>query len=78
MKIDKFNEVNKHWEFSNEIYPFKCKYKNRTPDPGICYVVEINFELEQIECSNGRSRYYPSFDEIEFIPDIFMFGKYNL
>jgi hypothetical protein len=63
---------------SDDAYPFRCKFKNRTPDPGVCYVIEINFEKQEIECSNGRVRLYTKFDEIEFIPDIFIFSKYNL
>ena len=59
-------------------YPFKCKYKNRIPDPGICYVLEIDFENEKVSCSNGHVKLFPIFDEIEFIPDIFIFNKYNL
>ena len=74
MKIIRFNE-NKN---ADSKYPFKCKYKNRKPDPGICYVLEIDFENEKVICSNGYVRLFPSFDEIEFIPDIFIFNKYNL
>jgi len=90
MKIDRFDETIdkrftkgkiKNWKvekLSDDKFPFKCKYKNRTPDPGICYILEINFEDRNVQCSNGYLRMYPSFDEIEFIPDIFIFNKYNL
>ena len=69
----KFNQID-----ADSKYPFRCKYKNRIPDPGLCYVLEINFEEQTLSCSNGRFRYFPSFDEVEFIPDIFIFNKYNL
>jgi hypothetical protein len=75
MKINKFNELN---DELNGQYPFKCKYKNRYPDPGLCNIIEINFEKREIVCSNGYFRLFPNFDEIEFIPDIFIFDKYSL
>ena len=75
MKIKKF--ISENFD-NNEEYPFKCKYKNRVPDPGICYIISINFEDKRVECSNGANRYYPYFHDIEFIPDIFTFFKYNL
>ena len=74
--VDK--EKNRFVEPKEVKFPFKCKYKNRTPDPGICYILEINFEDRKVQCSNGYVRMYPSFDEIEFIPDIFIFNTYNL
>lgn len=93
MKIDKFNEMSitkKLRDFmvkspteviSNEadkLYPFKCKFKNRIPDPGECWIIEINFEERNLTCSNGRYRYLPGFDDVEFIPDLFLLNKYNL
>ena len=74
--MKKFSNISE--SLTEEQYPFKCKYKNRIPDPGLCYVIEINFETKRVECSNGAVRLYPYFDEIEFIPDIFIFNKYNL
>lgn len=71
-------KLNLNKQDADRKYPFKCKYKNRIPDPGICYVLEIDFENEKVSCSNGYIRLFPSFDEIEFIPDIFIFNKYNL
>jgi hypothetical protein len=62
-----------------EEYPIKCKFKNRVPDPGTCYVIDINFEVQQIKCSNEYSTYVGiDFDQVDFIPDIFIFNKYNL
>ena len=79
MKIQRFNEATK---FSDDDYPFKCKFKdpfaNHDSDPGICYVIEIYFRNRSVKCSNGADEYYASFDDIEFIPDIFIFSKYNL
>lgn len=74
MKVKKFNENNK----ADSLYPFKCKYKNRTPDPGICWIRRIDFENKRLDVTNGRYSYSPDFDEVEFIPDIFIFSKYNL
>jgi hypothetical protein len=43
---------------------FFCKFKNRVPDPGMCRVININFEEEDLEVSNGAVRLYPKFDEV--------------
>jgi len=77
MKINKFNES--YAEDYDKKFPIKCKIKNRIPDPGICWVTEINFEEERVEWTNGhvRSSVY-GFDKVEFIPDFFVFNKYNL
>lgn len=45
-------------------YPYICEYKNRTPDPGQCYIRMIDFEKKKVDCTNGMHSYYPSFDEI--------------
>ena len=84
MKVKKFDEAFKDAmgryhqnasdaRFSDDDYPFKCKYENR-----IYYVIEIYFKNRSIKCSNGSDEYYLSFDDVEFIPDIFVFSKYNL
>jgi hypothetical protein len=64
--------------YPEDKYPIKCKFKDRIPDPGICYVLEINFEERKIWWSNEAISSTANFDDIEFIPDIFVFGKYNL
>jgi len=83
MKIDKFNEIFRvhDMEVNDNKYPIKCKFKNRKPDPGICYVTQIDFEGEKVHWSNGRVSSVTDFDQIEFIPDIFdlfMLKKYNV
>lgn len=65
-------------KYSDKMYPFKCKFKNRTPDPGICYILEINFEEKKVHWTNGAVRSIADFDDIEFIPDPFIFNQYNL
>lgn len=79
MKISKFNESSEFDKMMDEKFPIKCKIKNRTPDPGICWVIKINFEEKNVEWSNGyvRSTIY-GFDNVEFIPDLFIYSKYNL
>jgi hypothetical protein len=57
-------------------YPLTCKFKNRNPDPGICNIVSIDFDDGVAFVSNGRFRYRAEFKD--FIPDIFVFSKYNL
>ena len=84
MKIQRFNEIYSHVhtsEVSDNKYPIKCKFKNRIPDPGICYVTQIDFEVEKVHWSNGRISSVTDFNQIEFIPnifDLFMSKKYNL
>jgi len=79
LAIDKFQQAhNANIQLSDDKFPFKCKFKNREPDPGICYIISIDFENRKVSCLNGSVRLYPSFDEIEFVPDIFVFSKYNL
>lgn len=46
---------------------FFAKYKERTPDPGECRILSVNWEERRIEVTNGACRYYPSFDEIEVV-----------
>ena len=53
MKIQKFNEIIKVHPIElnyNDKYPIKCKFKNRIPNPGICYIIEINFEERKFIC----------------------------
>jgi len=76
MKIDKFNQIFE--KTTDSIYPFKCRHKYIIPDPGICDIIVINFESEFVTWSNGYIISTAGFDEIEFIPDIFVFNKYNL
>lgn len=84
MKIEKFesSESDRYpWLRYNDNmdkYPIKCKFKNRVPDPGICVVIDIDFEERRVHVSNGAVRFRGDFDDIEFIPDIFLFNKYNL
>lgn len=47
-------------------------------DTGICYIIEIYFKNRSVRCSNDKQIFYASFDDVEFIPDIFTFSKYNL
>jgi hypothetical protein len=87
MKIEKFTEGYHiplpkkkplQSQYNDNDFPFKCRFKNRTPDPGICYVTEIYFREKKIEWSNGAVGSIANFEDIEFIPDIFIFDKYNL
>jgi hypothetical protein len=48
---------------------FFAKYKNRTPDPGECRILSVNWEERRIEMTNGACRYYPSFDEVEMVAE---------
>ncbi len=45
-----------------------AKFKNRTPDPGVCHVMRIDWDNQTISMSNGALRYCPSFDEVEVWP----------
>ena len=78
MKIERINENLGFDKMMNQKYPLKCKYKDRTPDPGICWIISIDFENKRLDVSNGRYRYSPDFDDVEFIPDLFIYSKYNL
>lgn len=86
MKINKFNETLAPKKFgtiynitySDEKFPFKCKFKNRVPDPGICWITDIDFRNRKLGWSNGAVSSIANFDDVEFIPDIFVFGKFNL
>jgi len=44
MKVNKINKVLE--KYTDDKYPFKIKFKNRIPDPGICHVISIDFEDE--------------------------------
>lgn len=46
-------------------YPYVCTFKNRIPDPGTCKIIEINFETEKLEVSNGAVRLFPNFEDVE-------------
>ena len=46
-------------------FPFMCYFINRTPNPGLCTIIEINYETQKLEVSNGAVRLFPSFDEVE-------------
>ena len=60
-------------------YPFRCRFINdNMKDTGICYIIEIYFKNRSVRCSNDKQIFYASFDDVEFIPDIFTFSKYNL
>ena len=72
--IEKFNEYSLNEQKSSDLnpslpynrkYPFICVYKNRTPDPGPCYIIMIDFEKKNVSCTNGMYRYSPNFNEIE-------------
>ena len=87
MKIERFNKLNEitlppqrkyNLKPEERVFPLKCRYKNRTPDPGMLYIISIDFEDGSVSASNGRIRYRAEFKELEFIPDIFVFDKYNL
>jgi len=49
---------------NNKEYPFAVFFKNRTPNPGLCTVIDINFEKKLLEVSNGCVRLYPKFEEV--------------
>jgi hypothetical protein len=44
-----------------------ARYKNRTPDPGECKILSIDFENKTLSMTNGACRYYPSFDEVVIV-----------
>jgi hypothetical protein len=50
-----------------KIPPFRARYKNRTPDPGECVVISLDWEEQRLSMSNGACRYFPTFDEVDFI-----------
>ena len=47
--------------------PFFARYRQRTPDPGVCRIISIDWEGRHLSMSNGGCRYFPSFDEVEII-----------
>ena len=55
-------------------FPFVCFYNDRTPNPGRCTIIEINYETRRLEISNGSVRLFPNFDEVE----IFRIRKHGL
>lgn len=50
-------------------YPFKVVFKNRTPDPGVCTVLSINWRDKRLEVSNGAVTLFPDFSEVVEIVD---------
>lgn len=75
MEIQRFSKTEVRPE---DDFPLKCKVK-RVPDPGICYVMQIDFDRKKVSVlSKGNIRYTLTFDDVEFIPDIFIFSNYNL
>jgi len=82
MKIQKFNEIFRvhpiELNYNDSKYPIKCKFKNRTPNPGVCYITEINFEERKFHWSNGFVSSNANFDDVEFLPDLFSYNKYNI
>ena len=48
-------------------FPFFARYRQRTPDPGVCRVISIDWEGRHLSMSSGFFRYFPSFDEVEII-----------
>jgi hypothetical protein len=77
MKIQKFNEAG---IMNNSNFPIKCRFKNRVPDPGICYVTEIDFKDRKIHWRNYNVSSIADFDDVEFLPDLFFLNidKYNI
>ena len=47
--------------------PLKAKYIKRDPDPGVCKLISIDWEDQKVSMTNGGTRYFPSFDEIEMV-----------
>ena len=43
------------------------KYKQRVPNPGICYVCTIDWVHKCMFISNNSCGYSPDFDEVEFV-----------
>jgi hypothetical protein len=76
--MKKFSNISEELKTPDEKYPFKCRYKERNPDPGLCWIIDIDFDNRDLGFSNGSYRYSASFDDVEFIPDIFILNKYNL
>jgi len=49
--------------------PFKARYLNRVPDPGVCTINSIDWRAKEVSMSNGAYCYFPSFDEIEIVEE---------
>lgn len=47
-------------------YPYYAKYKDRSPDPGMCLVRVIDFETGRADITNGRYSYFPKLHEVDF------------
>lgn len=45
-------------------YPYTATYKDRTLDPGVHLVLEINWEAGNAQIVNGSCRCFPDLDEI--------------
>jgi hypothetical protein len=52
---------------SQNSFPLTVKYYNRNPDPGVCFVMSINWGDRRMVVSNGTYTYLSSFDEVKFI-----------
>lgn len=53
--------------FFGKIPPFRARYKDRVPDPGECIVISLDWETQKLSMSNGACRYFPTFEEVDFI-----------
>lgn len=53
-------------ERNSKIFPYTATYNNRTPDPGVCIVLAIDWEAGNAEIASGccRCRYFPNLEDI--------------
>lgn len=47
-----------------KLFPYTATYKDRTPDPGVCLVLAIDWEVGCVEMTNGRCRYFPDLVDV--------------
>lgn len=47
--------------------PFRVKYKDKTPNPGYCKVLSIDWEYKKMTVTNGSVMLFPLFDEVEIV-----------
>ena len=89
MKIQRFTEISASDYFGiptvmhqksmyDDDFPIKCKFHHRVPDPGICYVTDLDFREKKLHWSNGAVSSVANFEDVEFIPDLFLLTKYNI
>ena len=45
--------------------PFRARYKNRVPDPGIMVVRAVDWERGRASATNGSHSYFPTLEEID-------------